>query len=93
MLNNKNLAKILKEVSKELNLPEEVVTVAYLSFWKFAASVFEDIPFKEINSQEEFNSYRTSINIPSLGKFYTTWDRVYKLRENYKKYLNRNEKE
>lgn len=83
MLNNKVLKPIIKQVAKEMDLPEEVVTVAYRSLWEYSNKVIAELPIQEMRSEEDFDKYRVSINIPSLGKFYTTWDRVLGMRERF----------
>lgn len=85
MILSDDLKRIIKLVSIETKLPESTVEVIYRAYWKFIRDTFESIPLKEINSEEEFNQYKTSINLPSLGKMYTTWDKIekYRRRRNY----------
>lgn len=73
---NKELDKIAGEVSKELDIPKEVVLVAYRSFFQFSREVFANIPFEELQTEEDLEKYRVSINMPFLGKFYSNWNRV-----------------
>lgn len=76
MIYNKPLRAIIKEVSQELNLPEEVVLVAYRSYWEFIRKTIEVLPLKDDITEEDFNKLRTNFNIPSIGKLYVTWDKV-----------------
>lgn len=76
MIYNKPLRTIIKGVSQELNLPEEVVLVAYRSYWEFIRKTIEVLPLKEEITEEDFNKLRTNFNIPSIGKLYVTWDKV-----------------
>lgn len=78
MLNN-----IYKEVSKELNIPEEVVTTAYRSFWGFIRHTIEKLPLKEDLTREQFDELRTNFNIPSLGKLHCTYERMLGVKENF----------
>lgn len=82
---------IIGKVSKELDIPIEVVDKAYKSSWKFIKDNVQSLPLKEDISEEEFNELRTSFNLPSLGKLNTTWDRVVgaKKRFEYLKSLNK----
>lgn len=73
---NKNLDSIAGEVSKEMGIPKEVVLVAYRSFFQFSRDIFANIPFDELQTEEDLNKYRVSINVPFLGKFYSNWNRV-----------------
>lgn len=76
MIYNKPLRTIIKGVSQELNLPEEVVLVAYRSYWEFIRKTIEVLPLKDEITEEDFNKLRTNFNIPSIGKLYVTWDKV-----------------
>lgn len=85
---NPELDKIAKELSQETNIPKEVILVAYRSFFQFSREVFFNIPFEEIKTPEDLEKYRTCINIPFLGKFYSNWNRIRHVqikRENIKK--------
>lgn len=64
--------------------PKEI-KVIYESFWKFVRSKIEEIPFKAMKSEEDFQQCRTSFNIPRLGKFYSTWVKVKHINDNYVK--------
>lgn len=80
MFRKKELRAITRRVSQELNLPEEVVYMAWKSVWEFTIKTIGEMPFEEMQSQEDFKKHRTSVNIPGLGKFYSTWERVGALR-------------
>lgn len=66
---------ILKRVSAEVNLPEDVVECAYKSFFEYIRGCIEILPLKDNLSQEEFDSLKTNFNIPSLGKLYCNYDK------------------
>lgn len=67
---------IINKVSEELNLPRELVENAYKAYWNFIRVTIEELPLKTELSQERYRDLRTSINIPSLGKLYVTWNRL-----------------
>lgn len=67
--------EILKKVAIELNLPVEVVKLAYESYWLFIRQSITDLPLKEDLSEEDFNKLRSNFNIPSIGKMSVTWER------------------
>lgn len=67
-------------VAKEFGLDPEVVKAAYLSQWQFIRNTIGALPLKEELSEEEFNQLRTNFNLPSLGKLYTTFDKVQKTK-------------
>lgn len=86
---------IISAVSKELNIPKEVVDLAYKSYWMFIKQTIQNLPLKEDINEEEFSKLRTHFNIPSLGKMVCTFDRMMgvKKRFNYIKKLRENAKD
>lgn len=72
------------EVSEELNIPQEVVELAYESFWEFVRNHIKELPLKEDLSEEEFNKLKCNFNIPSIGKLACTYDRYKALKSSYK---------
>ena len=83
MILDDKLKRIVKLVSIESKIPEATVEVAYRLYWQFIKDSLEAIPIRDIQSQEEFDKYRTSINLPSLGKMFITFDKVQKQRRRY----------
>ena len=77
---------LYKQVSNEMNIPIEVVELAYKSYWKFIRKTIQELPLKEDLSEEEFANLKTNFNIVSLGKLSCNYDRYkrIKLREKYK---------
>lgn len=87
------LDNILQEVSKELDIPEDIVTKIYKGYWKMIKDYIESLPLKDNLSEEEFMGLRPNINIPSLGKFYVTYDMYKNIKERYKEYEDNKSKE
>lgn len=83
MILDDTLKRIIKLVSLETQISESTVEVAYRLYWKFIQESLEQIPVKEIKTQEEFDTYNTSINLPSLGKIFITFDKIEKQRRRY----------
>lgn len=85
-------SEIISQVSKELDIPVEVVDRAYRSSFEFIKNKIQSLPLKEDINEEEFSELRTNFNIPSLGKLVCTFDRVegVKKRFNYIKKLREN---
>jgi len=75
---------IVERLSKELNVPEEVVDAAYKSFFTFIREAIVDLPLKEELSEEEFNELKTNFNIPALGKLHCTYERYLGMKERQK---------
>lgn len=86
----------IKKLSQELELPEDIITKVYLSFWKSIQKVIEDIPLKNDLSEEDFKQYRTSVNLPSIGKLNCSFEHYQKVKRKYqynKKLKNENKKD
>ena len=71
-----NYLDIVGKVSRELNLPKEVVDKTYKAYWLFIKNHIQSLPLKENLNEEDFAKLRTNFNIPSLGKLCVTWDRL-----------------
>ena len=78
---------IIGKVSKELNIPVEVVDKAYKSYWAFIKDKIQSLPLKEDLNEEEFAKLKTNFNLPSLGKLSCTYDRMMGVKKRYK-YIN-----
>lgn len=83
-----NYSEIISRVSKELNIPEEVVDLAYKSSFEFIRGTISTLPLKDSLSEEDFSKLRCNFNLPSLGKLSCTYDRYLGMKERYK-YLNK----
>ena len=74
--------QIIKQVAKELNLPEDLVRNTYKSYWKVIRQLIESNNIKyskdSILTAKEFNSKQMNINIPSIGKLNCTYDKYLK---------------
>lgn len=88
------LDTIYEEVSKELVIPIEVVKAAYKSYWEFIYKKITELPLKEDLNKEDFDKLKTNFNIPSIGKFYTTYEDLINIKKgySYKKLLIQNGK-
>ena len=75
--------QIIKQVAKELDLPEDLVRNTYKSYWKVIKQIIESRQIKsksnEILLQEEFDNNVVNINIPSIGKLNCTYDKYQKV--------------
>ena len=74
--------QIIKQVAKELNLPEDLVRNTYKSYWKVIKQIIERNNIKSndnlIFTSEEFNNNVININVPSIGKLNCTYDKYLK---------------
>ena len=69
------MKNLYKKVADEMNIPVEVVELAYKSYWEFIRKTIQELPLKEDLSEEEFAKLKTNFNIVSLGKLSCTYDR------------------
>lgn len=83
-----NYPDIIGKVSQEMDIPLEVVDIAYKSYWKFIKQTIQSLPLKDDISEEEFAKLRTNFNIPSLGKLTCTFDRMMGVKKKFK-YIKR----
>lgn len=65
--------EIINLVSQELNLSKDIVGNTYDAYWLSIKSIIQQLPLKDDLTEEQFNSIKTSINIPSLGKLACTY--------------------
>ena len=74
--------QIIKQVAKELDLPEDLVRNTYKSYWKVIRQLIESNNIKyskdSILTANEFNNKQININIPSIGKLNCTYDKYQK---------------
>ena len=80
MIYDKLYQQFIKQVSAEIGIPTDVVFVAYRSQWEFIRKHIQELNIKDVETEEEFDNLRVSFNIPSMGKLYTTWDKVSKIK-------------
>lgn len=73
--------EILAAVSVKLGLPKTFVTKVYKAYWRAVREHIESLPLKEEMSEEEFKRLKPNVNIPSLGKFYVTFEKYKKVNE------------
>ena len=78
--------KVLDQVSNKLNLPKDFVDKVYKSYWLSIKEHIQSLPLKDIKDEATFNNLKININIPSIGKLYTTQERIQNIKENYNKY-------
>ena len=94
MVSTMSYLDIIDTVSKKVDLPPDKVDKIYKSFWKYIKVTIKELPLKQDLSKEEFSKLRTNFNIPSLGKFSCTYDRMLGVKKRYKiiKEIRKNDK-
>lgn len=84
--------QIIDIVSKELELPVDLVNKTYKAYWQFIRDTIQKLPLKEDISEEEFSKLKTNFNIPSLGKLTCTRDRYIGMKKRFGYIQNLREK-
>ena len=79
-----NYSDIIGKVSKELDLPKEMVDKTYKAYWLFIKQHIQSLPLKDNINEEDFAKLKTNFNIGSLGKLCVTWDRVVGCKKRFK---------
>lgn len=74
-------SEIINRVSKELNLPKELIDKTYKAYWNSIRSLITSLPLKEELTEKEFSKLKTNFNIPSLGKLNCTFERYQGIRK------------
>lgn len=89
MSQEKLINKAIQETSKELVVPEDIIQLIISLNWKFIREKIQDIDISSINSKEDLDKLKSSFNLPSFGKLYTSIEKINKLRNQYNFLLNK----
>ncbi len=81
--------EILNTLSKELDLPKEVIVKVYKAYWKSIKEHIQSLPLKDNINEEEIKKLKINCNIPSLGKLECSYDRLLKIKQKYKLQSNK----
>lgn len=80
----KDINEIYEEVAKEFDLDVEVIKSIYELSWESIRQKIISFPLKGKVSKGDLKDYRMSFNLPSLGKLFTTEERVLNIKERTK---------
>ena len=70
--------------SHKLGLPSELVGKVYRAYWLAIKQAIQALPLKEDLTEDDFSELRVSVNVPSLGKLYSSYDRVQGVKKRFK---------
>lgn len=73
-----------KKVSEKTGKPFEVVMLVYKTYFDYICQRIKEVDFESINNREDCIDLPMSFNLCSIGKLYTTYERIYKINENKK---------
>lgn len=85
----KTAKELCNKAALKLNLPPNYVWEVYKSYWKAVRTHISTLPLRDSLTEEEFSKLRTSINIPSLGKFYVDWEELKRKKLKHERYYNK----
>lgn len=74
----------IAEVASNLGLEEKIVEESYSGYWKFIKDKIEELPLKQVKTEEEFNQLRTNFNVPYLGKVTCSYKRFLGVKKRLK---------
>ena len=77
---------VIKKAAMKLNLPHKYVWGVYKAYWAAVNNYISELPLKEDITKEEFDKLKTSVNIPSLGKFYVDWEHLKSKKKEHERY-------
>lgn len=80
--------EIIKKVSQQLNIPEDVVKYVYKAYWGIIKNKIETLPLKDNLTEEDFKQLKTFFNLPQLGKLTCTYQRYSGIKQKYKRLTN-----
>lgn len=69
------MKETINKLSRELNLPIDVVENTYKAYWMYIKEMIESFPLKDDLDECTFNRLRLNFNIPNLGKLACTFTR------------------
>lgn len=73
----------ITRTADELGLDKGFVKDIYMAYWKAIRNHISQIPMKDDLSQEELESYRPTVTMPSLGKLACPWERYSSVKKKY----------
>lgn len=83
------MKETITRLSRELNLPPDVVEKTYKAYWMFVRKNAESMPFKEELDEQTFSKLKPNMNVPNLGKLACTYDRYCGLKKRVKVLQNK----
>lgn len=80
--------RIIAKVSEQTGLSQKIVDRTYKAYWKAIRQHITSLPLKEDLTDEEFQSLRPNVNLPSLGKLNVTLDRYHGMKKYFALHYN-----
>lgn len=84
---NTTLKQALSLTSRSLSVDLKLVESVYKSYWSFIKTQISCISFVDM-SEDELCSTETNFNLPYIGKLYTDYEKIQKLKRQQNFYEN-----
>lgn len=91
-MNSNSLNLALRQASRKLNVPVELVEQVYRSYWSFIREYAMNLPLKEM-TEEEARQRTTNFNVPRIGKLHVDYGQIQKYHNQLNYYQNVRSKE
>lgn len=84
MPNNRSILSLAGQVAERNSLDPKVVYDTYMAYWAYIKKYIGQLQLNRELTEEEFNQLQVSVNIPHIGKFYSTYPRYLNCRKRQK---------
>lgn len=84
MDNKKKYDEILRYLSYKTGLSRQEIKDIYNKYWSCIKNHIKHIDLESCNSEQDLIDKKASVNVQNFGKFYFSWKRINKVRENIK---------
>lgn len=81
--------EVIAEVAESIHLDKGLVDKVYRAYWRTMRDYIASRSLKSELTEEEFKKMKPSVNIPSLGKLYVTYNRYRRITEVYNEFKNK----
>lgn len=81
--------EVIAEVAESIHLDKGLVDKVYRAYWRTVRDYITSRPLKRELTEEEFKKMKPSVNIPSLGKLYVTYNRYRRITEVYNEFKSK----
>jgi hypothetical protein len=79
-IHHQTLKKVILEASRDAGISYDIGNMLFRSIFECIKEKMKEVDVTSI-SKEEFDSMKTSFNLPGIGKFYLYWNKIIKDRE------------
>lgn len=84
MPSNRVISSLAGKIAKEHKLDPKVVYDTYMAYWLFIKRYIGGVELDADLTESEFNKLQLNVNIPHVGKFYSTYPRYLNCKKRLK---------